>query len=215
MKRKGFFSNWKNIKSVSFGLVYVFFMLWLIFNTSQFIPADRVNDLYRVLIGYGLLNAVIFGIEDIRNKLFNVKFIKFLPRLFLFTLGGIIVFYFLLARFELESGGLFDLISNVPIWLMFIHGLIFATTETAIWQGYLDEKIGQPWSAIVAGLFHWGVWTGSAFFVIITASLLFMMFSLVNWYFRKDKDDLAPALGVHFAYNLIKLGLIVSAGVML
>ena len=109
----------------------------------------------------------------------------------------------------------FDLISNVPIWLMFIHGLIFATTETAIWQGYLDEKIGQPWSAIVAGLFHWGVWTGSAFFVIITASLLFMMFSLVNWYFRKDKDDLAPALGVHFAYNLIKLGLIVSAGVML
>lgn len=84
----------------------------------------------------------------------------------------------------------------------------FEINNSTIWQGYLDHpesKVGQPWSSLIAGIFHIFVWQGTKLFIFISASILFAIFSLINWYFRKDKDDLAPAIGFHTAYNHLKM----------
>lgn len=210
MAREPYFKNWRKIKSVSFGLVYIFFTLWLIFHTQQYVPEGQQDFWFRVFIGYGILNAVIFGNADMRNKLFDVQFIRFLPRFFIFFGISLIVFYFLLAYLDPFDYTLFEILRTIPLWLGAVHALVFATTESVIWQGFLDYKIGHPWSELVAGVFHWGIWTGGALIVIPSAALLFAMFSTINWYFRKDKKDLAPAIGSHTAFNFIKLGMLLS-----
>jgi hypothetical protein len=212
MKREPYFSNWKRIKNVSIGLVYVFFTLWLIFHTNQYVPAGQEDFWFRVFIGYGLLNALIFGSADLRNKLFNVKFTDFLPRVAIFFAISLIVFYLILSRVDPTAQSLMVTLTAIPVWLAAIHAVVFAITESVVWQGFLDYKLGHPWSELVAGLFHFGIWSGSAFVVIISASVLFMIFSLVNWYFRKDKNDLAPAIGTHVAFNFVKIGIMVSTG---
>ena len=80
MKRRGYFADWKNIKGISVGLVYIFFNIWLIFHTSAYVPVGQEDFWFRIFIGYGLLNALIFGSANLRNKLFNVKLTEFLPR---------------------------------------------------------------------------------------------------------------------------------------
>lgn len=210
MKREPYFTNWKKIFSISFGLVYILFTLWLIFHTKQYVPEGQEDFWYVIFIGYGLLNALILGNADMRNKLFNVKFVEFIPRFLIFFVGGLLFFYILINFFDPLEHSLFGLLQNVPLWLLTIHALVFATTESVIWQGFLDYKIGHPWSELVAGIFHYGIWTGGVLLVVPSAALLFAIFSLVNWYFRINTDDLAPAIGVHTAYNFIKLGIFLA-----
>jgi membrane protease YdiL (CAAX protease family) len=207
MRREPYFKNWKKIKSVSIGLVYVFFILWLIFHTHQYVPEDQKNYWLIVFISYGILNSIIFGSADLRNKLFNVKLISFLPRFLLFGAVSFVGLFFVAKFLGSTTGSAFSMLSQIPLWLAVIHAFVFATTESVIWQGFLDYKIGHPWSELTAGLFHFGIWSGGAFVVIISAALLFACFSLVNWYFRKNKNDLAPAIGTHTAWNILKLGL--------
>lgn len=209
---KGYFSKWKNILNISIGLVYIGFTLWLIFHTSTYVPEGQQDFWFRVFISYGILNAVIFGSADMRNKLFNVKLTKFLPRFFMWLVIGLVVFFVIMKIADPLEHSFFELLRGVPLWLGLIHAFVFATTESVIWQGYLDDKIGHPWSELTAGIFHFGIWTGGAIIVILGAGLLFALFSFVNWRFRQDKNDLSPAIGTHTAYNIIKLGIIGLAG---
>jgi len=209
----GYFANWKKIKVVSFGVVYIFFNLWVIFHVPDFVPAEQVGFWYRVFISYAILNSIIFASEDMRNKLFDVKFIDFLPRFFLFFIFFLFFFYFVLrGTVGSMTASMFDIFSSVPLWLGLVHALTFATTESVIWQGYLDEEIGHPWSELSAGAFHLFIWTGSAVIVVISATILFAFFSLVNYYWAKGKKDLTPAIGCHTAFNIIKLGIAISFG---
>lgn len=206
MAKQPFFGNWRNIATVSYGVVYIFFNLWVIFHIPQFVPSGQETIWYRVLSSYLILNIVVLGSADLRNKLFDVKLVDFLPRFFMYT-GFFLIGWFLIVRlFDPLSGSAISVISNIPLWLALLHALTFATTESVIWQGYLDQKIGQPWSAISAGVFHLFIWTGSAIIVIIGAGALFLLFSYVNWRFRTSKKDLVPAISCHTAYNIVKLG---------
>ena len=210
MAREGYFKNWKNISQISFGLVYIGFTLWLIFHTKQFVPEGFEDFWWMVFISYGLLNAMIFGSADIRNQLFSVKFFKSLPRFFIFFGLSLFGFYILLSFFDPIQSNFFTLLENIPLWLACIHALVFATTESAIWQGFLDHKIGHPWSELSAGVFHYGIWSGGAVVIIISATLLFAFFSLTNWYFRKNKTDIIPVIAIHTAFNFVKLALLLS-----
>lgn len=210
MKREGYFSNWKKITVVSFGVVYIFFNLWVIFHIPEFVPKEQEAMWFKIFISYGILNSVIFANANMRNKLFNVKLTKFLPRFALFFVVFLLIFYYMFKKVDILHGSAFQLLGNIPLWLGTIHALTFATTESVVWQGFLDYEIGHPWSEITAGIFHWGIWSGSTFVVIISAGLLFMFFSLINWWFRKNKNDLAPAIGCHTAYNFVHLGMIVG-----
>ncbi len=211
MNKLNYFKDWKKITTVSFGLVYIFFNLWVIFHVPDFVPVQQQSLWFRIFISYGVLNSIIFANADLRNKLFNVKFTKFLPRFAIFFFSFLFIFYFVLNWADPTGSSFMGVLSNVPLWLAVIHALTFATTETVIWQGFLDEKIGHPWSELTAGIFHLFVWTGSAVVVIITASMLFAFFSLVNLYFRNSKNDLAPAIGCHTAFNIVKVGLMAGA----
>ena len=212
MKKRGSFFNWRKGLTISYGIAYVFFTLWVIFHIPDYFPPGTHEMWYKVLIGYGILNAIIFANADIRNKLFNVKLTEFLPRFLLFFVVFIVFFYFTLQLVDPLGAGFFDLVKSVPLWLAVIHSLVFATTESAIWQGWLDERIGVPWSSMLAGIFHLGIWSGGAVIVFLGATGLFMFFSFVHWLARKSKKDLAPVIGCHSAFNFVKLGLLVSAG---
>jgi hypothetical protein len=210
MAREGYFKNWKNITKVSFGLVAVLFLLWLVFHTTQYVPDDQKDFWIIVFLSYGVLTSVIFGNADVRNRLFNVKFVKLFPRIALFFCVFLVIFYFMFHIVDPLEQSLFGVLRNIPFWLAVVHAFVFATLESAVWQGYLDYELGHPWSELTAGVFHWGVWTGGAFIVIPSAALLFAVFSGVNWYFRKDKNDIAPAIGTHIAFNFVKLGILLS-----
>lgn len=207
MKRQPYFGHWKNIFSISFGLVYVMFTLWAIFHTQQFVPANLKDFWWGIFISYGVLNSIIFGNADLRNKLFEVTVIKFVPRFLLYFIACFTLFYLISNFIDPLQFSMIVVLKNIPLWLAVIHALIFATTESVIWQGYLDDKIGHPWSELTAGVFHWGIWSGGALVVIPSAALLFMMFSGINWYFRNSKNDLVPAIASHTAFNFVKLGL--------
>lgn len=207
-----YFKNWRKITIVSYGLVYIFFNLWVIFHVPEFVPVEQQGLWYKVFISYGILNSIIFANADMRNKLFDVKFTKFVPRFALFFVGFLLLFYVVLARIDPLSHTAFGMLKSVPLWLGVIHALTFATTESVVWQGFLDEKIGHPWSELTAGIFHFGIWTGGAFIVILSAGLLFAFFSLVHLYFRKSKRDLAPVIGCHTAFNVVKLGTVAFVG---
>ena len=64
--------------------------------------------------------------------------------------------------------------------------------------------------ALSAGIFHYGVWEGGFLVVVLSAGSLFLFFSWINWRFKNGKDDLAPVIGVHTAYNFIKLGILLA-----
>lgn len=214
MPRKPFFRNWKNIKNLSLGIVYVLFNLWIIFHDEYF-PEPLREPWIKVLISYGLLNTLIISNADLRNKLFDVNFFKFIPRFFLYLIPFLFIFYFLLIYFDpLYQTSLNQLMQNVPLWLALIHALTFATTESIIWQGFLDEKVGLPWSSLIAGIFHYGIWEGTGIFVILSASLLFLFFSFIHWYFRKNNKDFAPVIACHTAFNLVKIGIFLSPAVI-
>lgn len=210
MAKQGYFDNWKRIKVVSFGLIYVLFLLWLIFHTGQFVPEADKDLWFNYLIGYGLLNALIFGVADVRNKLFDVKLVDFVPRFLIFFFGSLFVFYLLLTYVDPLNTPIFSLLSAVPTYLLILHAMVFATTESAVWQGFLDDKLGHPWSELSAGIFHYGIWTGSPLIVIPSAGLLFAGFSYVNFRFRNSKNDLVPAIASHTAFNFVKLGILLS-----
>ena len=208
MQRQPYFSDWKKIGKVSFGLVASFFYLFLLFHTKSYVPKGYEDMYWMVFVSYGILLAVSFGVPNIRNKLFNVRLVDFLPRFLLFGGISLLVFYYLLTDINPMGGQFFAFLGQVPMWLALIHAFVFATIESAVWQGFLDYELGHPWSELTAGVFHWGVWVGSALIVIPSAALLFAVFSLTNWYFRKSTSDLAPAIGVHTAFNIIKLGIL-------
>lgn len=203
---KGFFSGWKAITLVSYGLVYTMFTMWLFFNLPLIVEADKVANWSRIIIGYAVLNMFVFANSSIRNKLFDVKLSNFLPRVLIFWGVGLIAFSIILSKVNIEPVGIINLIKGVPLWVLIIHAFVFATTESALWQGYLDQKIGHPASEISAGLFHLSVWQGPAILVVLGAGLLFMLFSYVNYKFKNGSKDLAPAIGTHTAYNFVKLG---------
>ena len=205
-----YFSNWKNFKTLSFGLFSTLFFLWVYFHTEQFIPSEFKDTFFKAFIGYGFLHALIFVNTETRNKLYNAKFIPFVVRMLIFTAISLFVFYFILAKIDPLGETAYSLFKSLPWWLAASHMLIFATIESTVWQGWLDDKLGRPVSALTAGVFHWGIWPGSAFIVIISAGLLFAFFTLVHLFFRSDKNDLAPVIGVHTGFNFVKLGLLLS-----
>lgn len=162
---------------------------------------------WRIITCYTVMLSLIMGVGDMRSKLFNVETLKFIPRFLLFYIPSVLLLSQLLKIISPE-GLIFGAIWELPKWLLFVHGFIIATIESTIWQGYLDHpesNVGQPWSSLIAGIFHIFVWKGTKIFIFISASLLFALFSFINWYFRKDKDDLAPAIGFHTAYNHLKM----------
>jgi len=212
MAREPFFKNWKGFLTVSVGILYVLFVCYLIFHTFQFVPPQYESYWWKIFVSYSMLNTLILGNATLRNKLFNVQFLKFLPRFLLFSIGAYLVFYFILQNVNPFGSTAYTLLSNIPVWLALVHAFVFATTESIIWQGYLDEKLGRPASCLSAGLFHFGIWSGGLIFVAALAGLLFLFFSFIHWYFRKNPSDFAPVIGVHFGYNMVKLMLLIFSG---
>jgi hypothetical protein len=205
MKRLGYFKDWKKVLTISFGLLTVLIYSFLLFHTFQFVPAEKEAFWWSVIVSYSLMLSLIIGVSDMRSKLFNIQTIKFIPRFLVFYIPSLVALSFILQWVNPEGTSLIMALLELPKWLLFLHGFVFATIESTIWQGFLDYQIGHPWSELTAGIFHWGIWTGGALFVIPASALLFAIFSLVNWYFRKNTDDLAPAIGLHTAWNHMKL----------
>jgi len=206
MIRKPYFRDYKKVFRVSFGLIAVLGYAFLLFHTAQFVESSKANFWWTAIISYSVMLSLIMGVPTMRNKLFNVSVFKFFFRFVIFYIPSFILLKLLLGILpSVPALGILGLLSTIPAWLLFVHGFVFALIESVIWQGFLDYEIGHPWSELIAGVFHWGVWQGGAIVVIPSAALLFAVFSVVNWYFRKNTDDIAPASALHTAYNHLKL----------
>lgn len=201
-----YFSNWQNIFKISFGIVFFAFNFWILFHLQNYIPEDMMDYWFKLFISYMAMVTFVYGNANIRNRAFNQKFLVFLVRFMIFFPLAFGLFYFIGNIINPFDGGIFQLLSGVPLWLAGIHLFTFATTETLVFQGYLDEKIGRPASALLAGFFHVFIWGGPILYVTISAGALFALFTIVNIMFRKNKDDFTPAIATHTGFNIWKLG---------
>lgn len=213
MAKKPFFRDWKKFLAISFGLVYILFMIWTFVHVPEYFPEGQHNHWYLVMSSYIVINTLLFSNADIRNRLFNVKFIKMLPKLLMAFFGSLIFFYIVLKRYDPFQYEFFSLLAAVPVWLALVHGITFATTESLL-QVYLTERIGPIGMAIFMGILHYGIWSGGALFVVIGAGTLFLLFQFVHYIWSDGPYDFAAIIGVHTAFNFIKLGLDALGGVI-
>ena len=215
MAKKGFLSGYGKIGAISLGLAYILFNLWAVFNVKTIFPGADQAFWFRVFISYAVLAVFVIAIPTTRKRLFSIKFVDFLPRFALWFGIGFILFSIFIAKIYPFNENLIHLLASVPISLALVHAFTIAMTESILFQGYLDHKVGIPWSPLIAGLFHLGVWSGGTWWIILTSGGLFLFFSFVNYTFRKNENDISPAVGTHFAFNMVKLGLVAIAGGML
>lgn len=206
------FDSWRKIFTISFGLVFTFFNIWVLFHLPEYVPEGQTSFWFRLMVSYLLLYLVVLFNKDISKYIFKIKFTEFLPRFLFFFVLFFTIFYLVFVRTDFYLSSIFTFMASVPLWLGVIHAFTFATIETLVWQCYLDGKIGQPWSALIAGIFHFGIWPGDAWMVILISAGVFFMFSLIHFYFKKKAGDIAPAAGSHFAYNMVMLGIAIQNG---
>jgi len=84
----------------------------------------------------------------------------------------------------------------------FLHGFIKAFFEEVIFRGALPTFIGDIWSSVAFGLFHFGI-TG-----VPLAGAVFLMGLGYLWAKVRDSMGLMGATGSHFAYNLGVMGIL-------
>lgn len=140
-----------------------------------------------------------------RNRLFNVKLINFIPRFILFFGVSLLVLTWVNNLISDINITFVATLTNIPLHLALAHAFVFATTESVIFQGYLTDRLGVVGSSMIAGLFHLFIWPGSLVLVFIGATILFLIFSYVHWYFKKNDNDFGPVIAFHSAYNFTKL----------
>lgn len=198
--------------NISFGLITSLLLLWLIFNSFIFSSSDGELSLLNVItfLSYGMLGVYVFANADIRNKLYNLPFFRSIPRLILFFSVALVGFYFLLGVVDPFPDTALNILTGIPVWILVVFAFVYATIESAFFQGYLDEKWGIFGSMLTAGAFHMLIWTGTPLMNFFGASLLFLFFSSCHWYFRRNRNDLIPVIAIHTAYNFIKLALILK-----
>lgn len=209
MNRTPYYTNWKGLLNISLGLFVVVLYSFLLFHTFQFVSADKEFYWWSAIISYTVMFSLVLTIPKARDCLFKIRLSKYSVRFLMFYIPAIFALSWILQLFPIGEVGILGALHDVPKWLLFIHAFVFTLIESCFWQGWLDYPypigIGHPWSEIVAGLFHWGIWLGGALVVIPSAGILFMFFSAINWYFRDSINDIGPAHAVHTAYNHIKL----------
>jgi hypothetical protein len=206
----------KKLFRLSFGLFASLFLLWTLFNASSFVPEGQELKFTLALLAYSAVGVYVFGRQDLRSKLKDVSLLKATPYVLLSALFSFFFFSFLLGLSDPLPATLLSALVGVPLYLQLVNGLVFAVVETSFWQGHLDNNIGILGSMMVAGLFHMFIWTGSLLSNFIGASLLFGVFSLVNFYAKNffirsgvsSKLSVALALvitiGFHAGYNFAK-----------
>lgn len=209
MKRTPYFANWQGITKVSFGVFVVILYCFLLFHTFQFVDPSQEQYWWTAVISYTVMFSLVLAVEKARANLFKVTSFDYLLRFLIFYVPSFFVLSWLLQYVPFGDVGVLGLLDSIPPWLLFTHAFVFVVIESCFWQGWLDYPypvgLGHPWSELSAGIFHWGIWLGGALIVIPSATILFFIFSLFNWYFRKNTEDVAPVHGFHTAFNHIKL----------
>lgn len=217
-RKRPFLYGWRKIVNVSFGMVAVTFLLFMVFNYSEYISVEDQWPTFLFFLSYSVLIAVYFSNADVRNIWFGVKFRHFIPRFFVFFVPSfIILFVIMKSIFGLTSSvPFYNLVFEVPIIILLMFFFVVSALETAVWQGFLDDPdksgVGLPYSSLLAGLFHMNTWEGPILLVVFSSGLLFLGLSYFNWLFRKDRFDVVPAMALHFAFDLAFLISVVLAG---
>lgn len=197
----------KKLYSISFGLFASLFLLWLLFNSASFVPEGQDLKFTLAFLGYGILGSYVFARQDIQSKLAKVKLISAIPVFLVCFVLVYFLFVYLFGLYDLFPNPLFVALVGVPFYLQALNVFVFATIETSFWQGLLDRKLGILGSILTAGFFHMFIWDGTLLLNFIGASVLFFVFSLVNFYARRYVSSgmaLIIVIAVHSAFNLIK-----------
>lgn len=214
MARGSFFAGSSKILKASLGSFLVVFYIYLLFQTYRFVPADQVDTYFKIFVCYSFMLALGFALPDARASFFKVPVFTYLPRFALSFGVFLFLFFVVLARVDPFGATALSIFSAVPWWLKIIHATVFALIENAFFIGYLTKTWGVLAASFTAGLFHYGVWEGSAFFVIPAAGLLFLAFSYVHYRFKRNENDFSVVDGCHTAYNFVKLGMFLSGSIV-
>lgn len=193
------------IWNISLGFVILLAQIWVYTQIPEWRPQITI---------YILMTAFIFsfGTWRLERSLFNAKFLKAIPKLFI---SAVITFSILYIASLFIGGKAIPSITlalaSVPVYLIVVQALIVATDESFVFQGWaVDElrryKLKKQTVYLVAGimfaLFHVAM-AGGVWLLLLPYVALGILFLFVRD--RFSPETLTAVIGVHFGYNLFIL----------
>lgn len=184
---------WLVPRRIGISLVILLLQLFL------FISADKIYGSYagvakNLLIVYMLMVVAVIAITGVKPE--TTKDIGNFWWFFVFFIFASVVL--LMFKVNTPAG-----ISGVSMFwgLGLIQAFVVSYSEETVFRGILPQWIGDIYSNVLFGLFHWAV----------SSSLWFMLVAIIAGFafsFIRDKFSIYASMGVHTAWNLKMLGLL-------
>lgn len=224
----------KFVASISVGIVFIGFWLFLLFNAETFVKVN-VETFRDTMYKYIIATTLVFSLDTYsryktERGLFSLSLVKGLPKY-------LAVFTVVLIGLRLGGGlirgvnfpSILTLLSADFVPIIIAHALIISVSEELIFRGFFTRELLSMklrlWqvaiiTSIAFGIFHWSVDYGS-WASIGVHSLMGLGFFYVNWYglplfnkipkigekyFGSSRDTTVTSSATHSAWNLFVLG---------
>ncbi len=180
----------------SLGLLVILIQLFLLVNVD-FIYGDQAPQMSRILNLYILLQVALLAFIAKKSPTGDISLSRVAISSLVFGLFGVVISFIPAAI----TGSL-----TLPVLLQFglLHGFVVAYTEELIFRWVLPIMIGigDLWSSVLFGLFHFAAYQASIP-VILFAVFLGFVFTLF-----RSRWGLMAAVGAHTAWNYKATGLL-------
>jgi membrane protease YdiL (CAAX protease family) len=201
----------KNLNTISFGIVYLFMILFALIYSSS-IVSSSVTDFRNTLTIYLLMNAVIFAFINKTHPLFNISLLKGT----IVYLGFFFVSVLFFSLIQSSNPYAMSVAFNLPMY-SFLYAFVVSFSEdipfAVFLPNYMSTKMGRSkamiFSAFLFSIFHFGVYSaGSVGFVIVLSRLAFAFAMNLLFQFLNLRYGITASAGVHSAWNMYILGLL-------
>ena len=203
-------SAYKNPKkrkfNISIGILLFLVQAFVLVKADLFFPADQIGSWRTSIIIYMVLQASMYAIPDLRNRLFNVS-----PKDYLVKLLVSSVLTFGILSFGLSSvvGDIFGALATLSfssLMIIVFYHIYVASIEQPFFFWFLKDKMhfGIFGAALVFAVFH--ILFTTTLFIFMSYFLLALIFIFIQKQFSPKTG--AVNTGVHAGYDVFKEGLI-------
>lgn len=186
---------------LSLGTLILVLQAWMFVNVSVLFPAD--TEIWsRVILVYLVLQASLFSVTDIRNKMFGTPAIRGIMSIMVFFLGTAVILTGL-APLLLGQQWIGVTTIGVSFAVLIVHGFYVAVIEELFFRDWLASRIGVIQANLVFAVFHWAVYL---------ANLVGIIFAFLIGLGLSQLRKLTPKtntanIGAHWGFNGWILGM--------
>jgi hypothetical protein len=211
--------NWQ---SLSFLMALGLTQLFVFINYKGEGLDKTVAEVY-ILIPVVVL-SYLFAASHISRKAYSLDDLKLIPMIAFGLLGFIISWALSLLILGQLWGQEFGSVTVTALWGTVLTQVLFvACSEELVFRyalpSYLKGAFSKTWwiipvvlSQISFALFHWGVYGGSVFSLVIAFIFGMLMYGAYHVRIGEHRLGLGFVIGAHAAYNLVLVGVLAGPG---